>query len=82
MIITRTHPAHETRFLAVEKTDILPPIRKNVIKFQVGYCKTVMNPILFADNHICQFEAVSYKISERTNIGSWGKGRLDHAIHI
>nr|WP_242829147.1 MobA/MobL family protein [Butyrivibrio fibrisolvens] len=41
-----------------------------------------MSTIFLAGNHTCEFESVSYKISQRADIFRRNKRRFDHATHI
>ena len=40
-----------------------------------------MGTILFTCNHVGEFEAVSYKIPEISDVSRWYKGRSDHITH-
>lgn len=56
-------------------------IREHIIEFEVGNSETVESPVLLADEHVGEFEAVAHQVTEMPNIRRGNKAGLNHVTH-
>lgn len=57
-------------------------IRKDIIQYQVGNGKIVIDTVLLTGDHVGEFEAVSCQILKPPDISERNKRRFYHTVHI
>ena len=56
-------------------------VAEYIVKFEIGYSKTILSTILLTGNHTGKFETVPNQIFKVANVSRWNKRRFDHVAH-
>ena len=54
---------------------------EHIVEFKVGNGKTVLSAILFAGEHVAEFDAITDEITKLTDAGRRDKAGTDHTAH-